>query len=214
MVKKTLGIVGGLDSETATKFLLKINDLVKKKTNEQPHIILDNIPIPKKDEESIIKGNLNTNHKRLVQESLDRLVKAGANVIAIPCNTVHSFFDELKCNIPLLNIIDITLDSTRGEKIGLLGTSTTINQNLFQNKTNKTIITLGKKDQHLLDKCIIQIINSKKPKGLEKISAKLKKKGAESIILGCTTLHNTLTSAIHVDSLTQLAKKAIAVMEE
>tara|TARA_Y100000310_G_scaffold344438_1_gene457206 strand:+ start:786 stop:1424 length:639 start_codon:yes stop_codon:yes gene_type:complete len=212
MNTKILGIVGGLDSETSAKFLLEVNRLFRAKHGFQPNIVLDNISLSVFDEKAFIKGKIDTSHKEKIQESIDRLVLAGVDFIVIPCNSVHVFIDSLKSKVPILNIIDLTLDKADGEKIGLLATSMTIKQGLFSGK-NKEIIVPSRSDQQKVDSIIVDIISGKKSKGLEEISKSLVSRGAEKVILGCTTLHRTLNSTLHVDSLQVLSEKVLEVME-
>jgi len=49
--------------------------------------------------------------KLVVKTRLKRLDLTGVNLIALPCNTVHAYFDDLKSSIKvkLLNIIEETM---------------------------------------------------------------------------------------------------------
>jgi len=193
-----IGIVGGLDPETSAKFLLNVVTHVRKITGKQPNIILDNISVPTRLERQIILGEKSEELFELLKQSIDRVNKANVDIIVIPCNTVHIFFDRLQriSRAPLINIIGQTMLAAKGcKKIGVLATTMTVSSGMFQKSCDKhqiKIILPNKKEQKKISKSIIKILNGrtnrKDKKFLESIIEKLAKKGAEAIVLGCTDL--------------------------
>ena len=97
---KRLGIIGGLGSETSCKFCLIVNTKIRDRTDQQPHILLDNLPVSKKAEDNIIRGISSDEHLRLLKDSIRRLNDLDADLLVIPCNTVHVFIvlNTLKFN--------------------------------------------------------------------------------------------------------------------
>lgn len=62
-----------------------------------------------------------------IEENLNKLVAMGAEILAVPCNTVHLFIDEMELKIPLIHIIKETIKATltldsRAFLISTLGT--------------------------------------------------------------------------------------------
>lgn len=194
---KTAGIIGGLGPETTTKFYLEIISSCAKKNNEaRPPILIWNLPIPFKTEEDLIircKGQ--EKYLPFLIDAARGLEKAGADFLVMPCDTMHIFIKEIRntVTIPIISIIDETLEEIkRGKiaKVGLLGTSTTINNNLFE-KIQPMVP--NKKEQNLISKIIMHILTnnlSKRDKLIfHKITKQMTDDGAEAIILACTDLH-------------------------
>ena len=72
------------------------------------------------------------------------LVGAGAKIIAVPCNLVHSYFDEIQNSagdIPVLNMIKIALNAieklSHSGKVAIVGTSQIIQSGLYQSEINQ-----------------------------------------------------------------------------
>ena len=130
---KTLGIIGGLGPETTSEFYLDvIFSCHKKDKNNRPSIIIASVPLPYKIEEDAIAKN--TGIERclpfLLQEA-QRLEKAGADFIVLPCNSLHIYIKELRdsIKIPVLSIVEETvrfLKKNDFKKVGIVSTSATI----------------------------------------------------------------------------------------
>ena len=199
-MNKTLGIVGGLGTETSCSFCFSVNQQVKRISPDQPHIIMDNVPVPKEVERVIAHGEHSEEMCSLLKSSVRRLDKSGAHLIVIPCNTVHIFIDELRqqSTVPLLSIIEETTKECvkRGfQKVGLLASSTTVRQKLYNEKLRENgieVLTPDEQQQDFLSECIIKILNNRLEKedkqGIIRVLERLQESGAEAIILGCTDL--------------------------
>ncbi len=128
-----------------------------------------------------------------------QLVEMGAELVAIPCITAHYFYDELLkgIEVPILNGITETANFLMQHNIkraGLMATDGTIQSSLFQKellKGNiKPVLPDEIEQQHVMD-LIYKCVKSNRPVDINlfyDISAHLKKRGAEVIILGCTEL--------------------------
>ncbi len=199
-MNKTLGIVGGLGTETSCSFCFSVNQQVKKNSPEQPHMIMDNIPVPKEVERAIAHGEDSKEMGLLLENSVRRLNQSGAHLIVIPCNTVHVFIDKLReqSTVPILSIIEETTNECVElgfHKVGLLASSTTVRQKLYHEKLRENgieLITPSEQQQDFLSECIIKILNNRLVKEerqkIIKILEQLQQSGAEAIILGCTDL--------------------------
>lgn len=197
---KTLGIIGGLGPETGCKFYMSINNRFRNIKKCQPNILLENLPISEKAERNIIEGNLGREHEQLLHQSIKRMNNANIDFIVIPCNTIHVFMGELraKSKIPILSIIDETAkecSKLKVKKIGLLGSSKTINEKLYEKALQKNgigVIIPEKQEQQKINKIIISILHNKAKENdkhfLVTLIKNMKKQGAERIILGCTDL--------------------------
>jgi aspartate racemase len=199
-MEKIIGIVGGLETETSCHFCLEVNNSIKKITEAQPRIFMENVPISHKALNIIARGGFSAEVLGLLVDSVKRLNKVMVDVIVIPCNTVHVFIEDLRklSDVPILSIIEETEKECKNrnfKKVGVIGSTTTIKEELYLTELQKQSIEMvipSKEDQHFVSECIINIVNQNITQGdkqrMIEIIAKMKEEGADAIILGCTDL--------------------------
>lgn len=94
----------------------------------------------------------------------------------------------------LVSLIDVTSSKVKNlgiKKVGLLASPATIESKLYSSRLrNIEVVTLSKEDQTKTEHIIRSVIAGKIPdtEQLTKQVDKLKHKGAEKVILGCTEL--------------------------
>lgn len=199
---KTVGIIGGLGPETTSKFYL---DLVfscqKKDKTHRPSIIIASVSLPYKiEEEAITKG---TGLERILPfliEEAKRLEKSGADFIVMPCNSLHVFIKEIRnaVKIPVLSIVEETvkfLRKNKFKKVGIVSTSATIKNKLYENAFEKNQIGYELPDnfqQAKMGKIILNLVNgiqnNKDREELIKIISDLENKNVDCVLLACTDL--------------------------
>ena len=205
--ERRLGIIGGLGTETSCTFCLNVNNKFRQTINQQPDIVLENLPVSVEAERKIINGELGTEHFKLLVQAVKRLNNAGVDCIAIPCNTVHVFLPELRklSNKPVLSIMEECAKECKKmnvKNVGLLASATTVKSRLHADELKKHGIILlvpGKKDQQIINQTIIKILHNtageKDRQNLLAIIDKLRAQGAEAVILGCTDLPLLISEA-------------------
>ena len=147
----------------------------------------------------------------MLKKAIKKLKDAGSDFIVIPCNTAFNYIDINDFDIPILSIIDETKKEIENYKIGILATETTIKNKLYNG------IFSDKSDIKKITKIIMNILSGKKLNSdkeiLKSIINKLKQKGAEAIVLGCTDLPLLISQKdVNIklfDSLEILAKATI-----
>lgn len=133
--------------------------------------------------------------------------KAGAELIAIPCNTAHYFWESISqaVEIPVLNIIDETVacvekafrsggEATR-PSIGVMSTMGTARMSLYENALRARglgVAPVSKSFQQEVMK-IIESVKAGDDRALSEVRFRsavsaLTEQGAEGVILGCTEL--------------------------
>jgi aspartate racemase len=134
--QKTVGILAGMGPRSTAPFI----DLIitqcqiqygAKLDEEFPHMMIYSLPTPFYVDRPIDHNEM----KLVVKMGLKRLESAGVSFIAIPCNTVHTYFDDLKSSIKvkLLNIIEESMRELRGGKrIALIATRPTVDSRAYQ----------------------------------------------------------------------------------
>lgn len=220
--KKTLGILGGMGPMATVRFyeLLTERTLAEKDSDHLKIVITSNAEIP--DRTDFILGKSNDSPLPMMCADAKTLRDAGAEVIAIPCNTAQYFHNELAeaVDIPVLNIVEITADHVRmrGFKhAGILATEGTVKIGSYKNALAALGVDCVAPPAHiqaLVTSVIYDYVKAGKPGG-EKIFAQIADymfgHGCDCLILGCTELPLAAPKNDQrlVDSLETLAYESI-----
>ena len=194
----TLGMIGGTSWHATEAYYRLINEGVSKKIgswNSPPLIIHSiNIALMRAQEKEKIKA-----HYLDVSRKLE---EAGANAIVICANTPHLVYDfvQPQIGIPFLHIAEATgkeAERLKLKKLGLLGNKPTMTGTFIggyiHDHFNLEVIrpegdSLDRSHNFVSDELTQgKFTNEAKEFFLEEIS-KLKSRGADGIILGCTEL--------------------------
>ena len=198
---KTIGLIGGMSWESTVTYYKIINETVKEKFGglHSAKCILYSVDF-QEIEECQANGNWEKSGE-ILGEAAYNLEKAGADFIVICTNTMHKVVNQIKekISIPILHIAEMTAEKIleKGLKnIALLGTKYTMEQDFYKSKLIEkgiNVIIPDKNDIEIINKVIydelcLGIINSNSKKKFLEIVDKLRSKGAEGIILGCTEI--------------------------
>lgn len=198
---KKIGLIGGMSWESTVTYYQQLNKLLNHNLGglHSANIILASI-----DFAEIEKCQSNDDWKKsgeILSNEAKNLKNAGADFIIICTNTMHKVADQIQNNIsiPLLHIADATISALKKDKInkvGLLGTKYTLTQDFYKQKIINSgidVVIPNNHDINIINDIIFnelvlgKIKNNSKLKYLE-IIEKLKKDGAEAIILGCAEI--------------------------
>ena len=131
-----LGVIGGMGPLATVKFYDKIV-LNTEAHNDNEHIdliVLNHSTMP--DRTKCIIENKDTEFLNEIKKDLEILEGIGIDVVAIPCNTSHYFYDEFKnfTNLKIINMIEETIleIKRRGiKKVAVFGTLGTLNSKVY-----------------------------------------------------------------------------------
>ncbi|WYX63584.1 amino acid racemase [Achromobacter xylosoxidans] len=164
-------------------------------------------------------------------EGVRFLERAGAQLIAIPCNTAHLWYDDIAAATqrPVLHIIQAVIDDLRRlglqqGRIGLMGTAATLKLGLYQRHLEAQGYECIVPDDDEVERYCMASIRAVKGNQLEAAFApaadciaRLKARGADAVVLGCTELPLAVPHALRpslgitlTDSIDALARAAIA----
>jgi len=197
-----LGIFGGMGPEATADLYKQVLEVTPAERDQDhiPTIIFSNPQVPDR-MESIANGGEFI--KPYLRFSLRKLEEAGASLVAIPCNTVHYFYDFMQesVDIPVINMIHetalkVSKDHPDIKKVGLLATTGTIESGLYNkaleeegfevlipsdsieiNMVMKAVYGIKSKNDHQMNEDLLAIAGQH-----------LADKGAEVIVLGCTEI--------------------------
>ena len=198
---KTIGLIGGMSWESTVTYYKIINETVKEKLGglHSAKCVLYSVDF-QEIEECQANGNWEKSGE-ILGEAANNLEKAGADFIVICTNTMHKVVNQIKekISIPILHIAEMTAEKIleKGLKnIALLGTKYTMEQDFYKSKLIEkgiNVIIPDKNDIEIINEVIydelcLGTINSDSKKKFLEIVDKLRNKGVEGIILGCTEI--------------------------
>lgn len=131
-----LGILAGMGPRSTSPFVELVLDECQKQYNAKydidfPHMIIYSLPTP-----FYIDRNVNDEQlSKSIKEGLNYLADTGVDMIAIPCNSAHKYFDEIVSNVdvPILNIINETMKSIKtNSNVTIFATELTVKSDLYQ----------------------------------------------------------------------------------
>jgi len=201
MTHKTIGVLGGMGPWATLDFFEKILRLTPAKTDQEHlRVIIDNNPkIP--DRSPAIAGTGEDPTPALVAGARI-LQQAGADVIVIPCNTAHYFYERVQnaVAIPVLHIMEEVVSTAREEVpsarvLGILATAAAVSSGLYARACARKGIEVVNPDpagQQVVNRAIYAVkggqMGPEITAGLKKIADGLVGRGAQALVLGCTEL--------------------------
>ena len=225
-----VGILGGMGPAATIRLYQEITDRTPV-TREQDHLplLIDSNPATPARTQALLAGGNDPLPELL--GSAARLTAAGAQLLAIACNTAHVWYDQIAASaaVPVLHLIRTTAQAARERlgsagKVGILATEGTLATGLYQTALAEAALepVLGA-DQDRSN--VMVAIEMVKLGGTDNLRAATEKAlaaasglidaGAACIILGCTDLSVILRDGDLplpvVDSTVALAERIIAV---
>jgi aspartate racemase len=135
-----LGVIGGMGPAATADFFAKLIEETPAAREEDhvPTLIVSDPRVPGRPAAILDGGASPLPALRAIR---DKLINAGATMLAMPCNTAHYWYDELTrdCPVPFVSIVDASCDAVTalaapGGAIGLIGTRATLSSQIFERK--------------------------------------------------------------------------------
>ena len=198
---KKIGILGGMSAESTTLYYEHITRTYTAQYGDYgyPEILIYSVNFQK-----FVDWQRNGQWHEAAREmagALERLRLAGADFGLIATNTMHFVFDEVQraVHMPLLSIVDATVEAILGaglRSVGLLGTVFTMRERFFRDGLERSGIAAlvpEPGDQMQVNEVIYQElcrgeIRPDSRRLFLEIIERLRDRGAQGIILGCTEI--------------------------
>lgn len=205
--EKVVGVLGGMGPLATADFYTKLVRLTPARI-DQDHlrvIIHSNPKIPDRTAGLRGQGPDPTPHLVATARALER---AGAEVIAIPCNSAHAYLDQIRqsVRVPVLDIMEevaaaVTALAPRPRAVGLLATPGTIRARLYHralaSRGIDVIAPATAEEAEVLAAIKAVKAGDLGPAVRERVraaAAALVRRGAGAIVLGCTELPLVMNS--------------------
>lgn len=198
-MKSVLGILGGMGPMATVDLFQKIIEHTDAAQDQDHiHILIDNnTRIPDRTQ-AIAQGS--SAPLLEMQCSANRLTQAGAQLLLIPCNTAHYFYEELAAStsVPILNMLEESAKelARRGvQRVGLLATDGTIQSRLYHTYLRRYgVEPVVPSPEH--QKIVMALVYDGIKSGNGEfditpfygVLSELRELGAECLLLGCTEL--------------------------
>ncbi|AGK97951.1 aspartate/glutamate racemase family protein [Clostridium pasteurianum] len=203
MSEKLIGILAGMGPRSTAPFIDLVIDQCQsqygaKYDEEFPKMMIYSLPTPFYIGRPIDHQLM----KKTIIEGLQKLESIGVSFIAMPCNSAHIYFKELResINVNLLNIVEETIKKLPivSQKVTLFSTSSTFESTIYQ----KGIIDGGHefifKDEwqtklnNLIQNIKIDKENQENIDIWNELINDVKNESIENIVIACTDLNVVL----------------------
>lgn len=225
---KTVGIIGGLGPETTSEFYLDlVFSCAKKDKTARPPIIISSVPLPYQIEEDLIlRSEGAERYVPYLMAEAQRLERAGADFIVMPCNSVHVFIEEIRgsVGVPVLSIVEETVKFLKREKMGKVGivsTSATIKNKLYEKafaQNGIAYVVPNDLQQAKMGKFILNlVVGQQKNRDREELIGIIndfENKNLDCVILACTDLQLLIPHHQHLRIFDTMKILADATIQE
>jgi len=228
---KRIGILGGLTPESTVPYYMHIIHRYEEMFHNHayPEVVIFSVSFQKFDD-WMEREDWESMELELAK-GLRALHGAGADFAVIATNTMHNLYEKLdRWNIiPLLSLVDATAAEVKKagiKRVGLIGTKFAMNKPYYREglaKFGVKAVVPDEEDQAYISKVIFEelsygILKEESRRGYLEIMERLKEKGAQGVILGCTEIpllikqeHTKIpvfdTTSIHAEAALQHALK-------
>ena len=194
----------------------------------------DNIPViaysvPQIPDRSLAIVGHGESPLRHLLEGIHTLDRAGAQTVAIVCNTAHFWYDDLvqQGGLPILHIADAVCDGLNGaSRVGLIATGGTIAAGFYQSRfaaRQIACVLSGERDQETLVSPAIECVKRHDLAQAHVLATDAVRRllahgapGPETVVLGCTEIPLAIAyepsevSSYCIDATRALARACVA----
>ena len=185
MSGRLVGVLGGTGPAATAYFLQRLRC-------DQDHVrtlAFNDTAIP--DRTAFLLGRSDRSPLEALIEDGRLLEACGCDLLALPCNTAHGFFDELQ---GALGIPAAAASAVGLARIGVLATSGTVAADLYGREAARLGVDCLYPDattQGQVNRVIFDEVKAGRPvdaAALERLAAPLRAAGCDGVVLGCTEL--------------------------
>lgn len=195
---RRVGVLGGMGVEATIALMQRVHAATAAEGDQDhaPMIVDMNPQVPSRIRHIITQDGPDPGP--VLAQMAKRLEQAGAQVLAMPCNTAHLYASNIvqAVNIPLLNMPRLACSEaacgmTRGDVVGVLASPATNRTGLFRNLLEDADLRSAFPEDETEILASIRRIKKHGPSQadltlLENEAATLVREGAARVIIGCT----------------------------
>jgi len=224
-----VGVLGGMGPLATIDFMRKVLDATPA-ARDQDHVPMIVSCLPQIPDRTAAFRGLGDSPLEAIVDCGRRLESAGADLIVMPCNTAHLWFDAVQARLqrPMLHLVDAALREALAlagshARLGLLATDATIASGLYINRRLPDLPapawllpTAGEMLAQVMPG--IEAVKAGRLDAgqalLSEAAQALARRGADVLVLGCTeiplVLDATACGLPVVDATAALAREVVA----
>ena len=199
---KTIGILGGMSWESTALYYRMLNEGVKARLGGLHSAKIAMLSVDFHEIEKLQAENRWEEAGNMLADAGTNLKAAGADFLIIATNTMHMVAPQITetSGLPLLHIADATgerLQEMEIKRVALLGTAYTMEKDFYKGRLSEKfdldVMVPDAADRmeihHIIyEELCLGIVNADSRQRYLQIVYKLKARGAEAVILGCTEI--------------------------
>lgn len=196
-----IGVIGGMGPLATSDFFAKLIAATAAARDDQ-HIpvLIHSVPQIPSRPAAILEGGPSPLPKLI--EARDRLIKAGATLLTMPCNTAHFWARDMMagCNVRLIHIADAAREAlaprvSHGDAVGIIATRATLAADIytpvFRSLGVQMLIPTTAEYESRVAPAIADVKRGEVQAAglaLEPVVESLRRRGAVAVVLACTEL--------------------------
>lgn len=194
-----LGVIGGMGPAATADFFAKLIEETPATCDDDhiPTLIASDPRVPGRPAAILDGGPSPLPALRAIR---DKLIGAGATLLAMPCNTAHAWYDGLAgdCPVPFISIVEASCAAlaevaAAGSSIGLVATRATLAAGMFDRELAARGYAAMRPSERELGAAILSAIRLVKEGRIREAGSLLEPavqalldRGAAAVILACT----------------------------
>lgn len=209
---KVVGVLGGMGPAATVDFYAKlVRHTPADLDQDHLRVVIWGDPTVPSRQDALLAGG--TDPTPWLEAGVRGLVAAGAQIVVVPCNTIHAYLNPVMADQPVefLSIIDTVVDAIqrRGvRRVGLLATDGALASGLFQSAFEAAGIAWVL-PPHEQQESLMRVVKAVKAgridahlRGqLDAVLAGLGEQGAATTVAGCTEISALLDQLYSADDL-------------
>lgn len=196
---RVVGVLGGMGPAATVDFYAKlVRHTPAQRDQDHLRVVIWADPTVPSRQEALLAGG--TDPTPWLQEGVSRLVGSGAQIVVVPCNTIHAYLDPVMADQPVefLSIIDTTVQAIqrRGARtVGLLATDGALASGVFQAALDAAgiewVLPTPSQQQRLMG--VVGAVKAGRADRslhaqVQEMLADLRERGVAATIAGCTEI--------------------------
>jgi aspartate racemase len=200
---RLVGILGGMGPSATVDFYAKlVRATPAERDQDHLRVVIWADPTVPSRQEALLTGGADPTP--WLEKGLRHLIHAGAEIVVVPCNTVHAYLGPVMAGQPVefLSIVETTVAAIKrrgAERVGLLATDGALASGLFQSAFEAASIqwVLPAPSQQVTLMRVVEAVKSgsvdaQTREQMNELLAGLGHSGARTIVAGCTEISTLL----------------------
>lgn len=202
LVQKTIGVLGGMSNQATGEYYRLLNERLNKHFGGWDNGEIVIVSVNFGNIEAFVRQDRWDEASAYLAEKVDRLERAGADLIVCVSNTMHKVVEPIMAarSTHFIHIADPTGEAIRKagvRRVALLGTMPVMHseelRKRYMDKFGIEVIAPSDTDKEIVDRIIFnelvrRDIKEESKKEYIRITNSLRAQGAEGVILGCTEI--------------------------